>query len=61
MIKIVLPANTVDAAVAVRDRVQGLIVQGTDRVYIGDGGVVIETDQPVRVIKELEDDGFIDG
>ncbi len=61
MIKIVLPANTVDAAVAVRDRVQGLIAEGTDRVYIGDHGVVIETDQPVRVIKELEQDGFIDG
>jgi hypothetical protein len=61
MIKIVLPANTVDAAVAVRDRVQDLIAQGTDRVYIGNHGVVIETDQPVRVIKELEEDGFIDG
>jgi hypothetical protein len=61
MIKIVLPATDVDQAVVIRDRVRGTVLEVTDRAYIGTGGVWIETADPVRVVRDLAYEGFIDG
>jgi hypothetical protein len=58
MIKIILPVQNIDEAVAIRDRIQGQILVVNETAYIGDGGVVIVTDDPVRVCSELEADGF---
>lgn len=60
MIKITLPAPTVDDAIEIRDRIRGLILEGTDRVSMVDGGVMISTEDPLRVMRDLAEDGFID-
>jgi hypothetical protein len=61
MIKIIIPVASVEEAVEVRDRIRGLILQGTDNAYIGDGGVVIATKFPLRVMQDLAADGFVEG
>lgn len=58
MIKIIIPAQNVEEAIAVRDRIKGLILQKGETAVIVDGGVAITTDNPVRVCQELESDGF---
>ncbi len=58
MIKIVLPAQSVEEAVEIRNRVRGIILRIGDSVMIVDGGVAIHTDDPVRVVTELSQDGF---
>ncbi len=58
MIKIIVPAATVEEAIAVRDRIQGCILVRGERAQITDGGVEITTDNPVRVCLELQGDGF---
>lgn len=58
MIKITLPAYTVDDAIAVRDRVKGLILITGETAVIVNGGVTICTDDPLRVCKELSEEGF---
>ena len=60
MIKIILPAPTVDDAIGIRDRIRGLILEGTDRIALVDGGVMIITEDPLRVCQDLEADGFVD-
>lgn len=57
MIKIILPAYDLDQAIEIRDRVCGLVLRD-ERVTITDGGVQITTNDPVRVCKELQSDGF---
>jgi hypothetical protein len=58
MIKIIIPAADIDDAVAVRDRIRDLVLISGETAYIGFGGVVITTANPVRVCTELEADGF---
>ena len=58
MIKIIVPALNVREAVDIRDRIQGCILVKGETAVIGDGGVVITTDNPVRVCLELQGDGF---
>jgi hypothetical protein len=58
VIRIVIPAVTVAEAVAVRDRIRGLILQDDDRASIVDGGVAVSTRDPLRVVRELAEDGF---
>lgn len=58
MIKIIIPAFDVDDAIEVRDRIKGSILVKGETAVIGDGGVVITTDNPVRVCLELQGDGF---
>lgn len=60
MVKIILPAPTVDDAIVIRDRIHMLILEGTDRVAMVDGGVMISTEDPLRVVRDLTKDGFID-
>jgi hypothetical protein len=60
MIKIILPALTVDDAIGIRDRIKGLILEGTDRVALVDGGVMVMTEDPVRTVRDLSEDGFFD-
>jgi len=50
---------SVREAVDIRDRIQGVILVKGETAVIGDGGVVITTDNPVRVCLELQGDGFI--
>ena len=61
MITIILPAQDVDDAVELRDRIRGIIlrVDSTDSAVIVNGGVAIRTEDPVRVIKDLDSEGFI--
>jgi hypothetical protein len=59
MIKITIPAVSVREAVDIRDRIQSVILVKGETAVIGDGGVVITTDNPVRVCLELQGDGFI--
>ena len=59
MIKIIIPAATVDSAIAIRNRVRDIILQDNETVSIGDGGVAITTENPVRVCLELQADGFV--
>ena len=59
MIKIIIPAATVDSAIAIRDRVRGIILQDRETASIVDGGVAITTENPVRVCLELQADGFV--
>jgi hypothetical protein len=58
VIRIVIPTVTVAEAIAVRDRIRGLILQGDDRASIVDGGVAVSTRDPLRVVRELAEDGF---
>lgn len=58
MITIIIPAHSVEEAVAVRDRIKGLILVAGETATIADGGVAVRTDDPVRVCQELEKDGF---
>lgn len=58
MIKIVIPAMSVEDAIAVRDRIRDLILIEGETAFIGDTGVVISTKDPVRVCIELKRDGF---
>lgn len=58
MIKIIVPTDTVRESVEVRDRIRGLILVEGEKADITDGGVVIVTDNPVRVCLELQGDGF---
>jgi hypothetical protein len=61
MIKIILPITDLNEAIDVRDRVKkSLLVEG-ETARIGDGGVVISTNDPVRVCMELEATGLILG
>ena len=59
MIKIIIPAATVDSAIAIRNRVRDIILQDNETVSIVDGGVAITTENPVRVCLELQADGFV--
>lgn len=58
MIQIILPAHSVEAAVAIRDRIQGLILTKDETAAIVNGGVAVSTEDPVRVCQELQKDGF---
>ena len=58
MIKIVLPAVSVEDAIAVRDRIRELILIEGETASIVNSGVSIATNDPVRVCMELERDGF---
>lgn len=58
MIKIVIPVSNVDDAIAVRDRIRGIILIEGETASIVDTGVAISTKDPVRVCMELERDGF---
>lgn len=58
MIRISLPVDSIEMAQEYVKRVRGIILQGAERAMIGDGTVDIFTDNPVRVVKELADDGF---
>ena len=62
MITITLPANNIEDAISLRDRIEGLIllVGSNDSVSIDTRGVAIRTLDPVRVIKDLEEEGFLD-
>lgn len=59
MVKILIPAVTVEEAIAMRDRIKGLILQDDDQAMIADYGVAINTRNPVRVCLELQAEGFI--
>jgi hypothetical protein len=58
MIKIILPAYDLEQAIEIRDRIRGIVLRDSERVTITDGGVQISTNDPVRVCKELQSDGF---
>ena len=60
MITIILPAQDVEHAVELRDRIKGLIlrVDSTDSAVIVNGGVAVRTEDPVRVIQDLDNEGF---
>ena len=60
MITIIVPAQDVEHAVEIRDRIQGLIlrVDSTDSAVIVNGGVAVRTEDPVRVIQDLDSEGF---
>lgn len=62
MITITLPAYNVQDAISLRDRIRGIIlnVNSKDSASIADGGVAIRTENPVRIIKDLQEEGFID-
>ena len=61
MITITIPAQNIEHAVELRDRIRGIIlrVDSTDSAVIVNGGVAIRTEDPVRVIKDLDSEGFI--
>jgi hypothetical protein len=59
VIKIIIPAATVDSAIAIRNRVRDIILQDNETASIVDGGVAITTENPVRVCLELQADGFV--
>ncbi len=58
MIKITVPAHTLEHAIDIRDRINGIILVEGERCQIAEGGVEIYTDNPVRVCLELQGDGF---
>jgi hypothetical protein len=58
MIKIILPAANVEEAIAIRDRIKGIILVRGETAQITDGGVAITTANPTRVCLELQGDGF---
>jgi hypothetical protein len=61
MITITLPANNIEDAISLRDRIIGLIllVGSNDSVSIDTRGVSIRTLDPVRIIEDLQEEGFI--
>jgi hypothetical protein len=59
-IKMILPAVSVADAVAMRDRIKGLILEKGEDCFMTDGGVAIVTENPARVSLELMAEGFID-
>ena len=61
MIKIIIPAASVEDAIAIRDRIRGCVLQDDDTVSVTNGGVVITTKYPLRLMEDLADDGFIEG
>ncbi len=58
MITITIPAADVEDAIAVRDRIKGLILVQGETAVIVNGGVAIRTENPVRVCLELQAEGF---
>jgi hypothetical protein len=58
MITITIPAADVEDAIAVRDRIRGLILVKGETAVIVNGGVAIRTENPVRVCLELQAEGF---
>jgi hypothetical protein len=60
MITITIPAADLEDAIAVRDRIKGLILQGKETAVIVNGGVAVRTEDPVRVCLDLQAEGFID-
>ena len=61
MITIILPAQDVEHARELRDMIRGVIlrVDSKDSAVITDRGVAICTEDPVRVIQDLDSEGFI--
>ena len=62
MITITLPAYDIEDAINLRDRIRGIVlhVKSKDSASIVDGGVAIRTEDPARIIKTLEEEGFLD-
>ena len=60
MITIILPAQTVEHARELRDMIRGVIlrVDSKDSAVITDRGVAIRTEDPVRVVRDLAEEGF---
>jgi hypothetical protein len=60
VITITIPATDLNDAIAVRDRIRGLILRDSDTAVIVTGGVAVRTEDPVRVCLDLQAEGFID-
>jgi hypothetical protein len=59
-VKIILPAADIGHAIELRDRINGMIIHTHEpAAYVGDSGVVINTTEPARVAKDLEEEGFV--
>ena len=61
MITITLPAQDVEHARELRDMIRGVILKkgSGDGALVVDCGVAIRTADPVRVIRDLDKEGFI--
>lgn len=59
-IRMTIPAVSILDAIAMRDRIKGVILQGDETAVIADGGVLITTGDPARVSLELMAEGIID-
>jgi hypothetical protein len=59
-VTITIPVNHLESAIAIRDRIRGLILVKGESASITTGGVAIKTDNPARVSLELMAEGFID-
>lgn len=63
MFKVSIPAyESVSGAREIAQRVKGLIAEPSDRVEISRGFIWVEiyTKAPERVIKDLQEEGFLD-
>lgn len=60
MITIILPAQDVEHAIELRDMIRGIILRvgSKDSAVIADRGVAIRTEDPVRVVQDLANEGF---
>ena len=58
MITITVPVSGLEDAIAIRDRIKGLILVPGETAVIVNGGVAIRTENPVRVCLELQGEGF---